>query len=108
MRAYAAPDPSLEDVGSSVQKLALWIPLCALALLTTAAYAQFLGDYFVGGDTWAHIWTSRDVGQVLTQPIMAGSTFPETVARFFRPVSSLSYTLQYAIWGLNPLAFHVA
>jgi hypothetical protein len=70
-------------------------------------YAPYLGDYFVGGDTWAHIWTSRDIGQVLTQPIMAGSSFPETVARFYRPVSSLSYTLQYAMSGLNAFAFHL-
>jgi hypothetical protein len=83
------------------------VPLVLLGMLIVVAYAPYVGDYFVGGDTWAHIWTSRDVANVLTQPIMAGSGFPETVARFYRPVSSLSYTFQYALWGLNPLAFHL-
>jgi hypothetical protein len=78
-----------------------------LALVVSFAYAPFTGEYFQGNDTWAHIWTSRDAGRVLTQPIMAGTSFPETWALFYRPVSSLSYTLNYAISGLNPTAFHV-
>ena len=88
-------------------KLLTLLPLAPLAVLIAAAYAPYVSDYFVGGDTWAHIWTSRSVGSVLTQPIMAGSGFPETVARFYRPVSSLTYTFQYALSGLNPVAFHL-
>ena len=38
---------------------------------------------------------------------MSGTVFPETVALFFRPISSLSYALNYAVWGMDPLAFHL-
>jgi hypothetical protein len=111
MQACAAERPSVTRTRSrerlAVSPWALLLPLAALTVLTSLAYAPYMRDYFVGGDTWAHIWTSRDVGQVLTQPIMEGSGFPETVAHFYRPVSSLSYTLQYALSGLNPLAFHL-
>jgi hypothetical protein len=43
---------------------------------------------------------------MLTQPIMSGTDFPDTVARFYRPVSSLSYAVEEALFGLNPVAFH--
>ena len=110
LRTYPADHAALVERWRALaitRTLATWLPLALLAVLSSLAYAPYLGDYFVGGDTWAHIWTSRDVGQVLTQPIMAGSGFPETVAHFYRPISSLSYTIQYAISGLNAFAFHV-
>ena len=87
--------------------LSTWLPPLLLALVVSVAYAPYVGEYFEGNDTFAHIWTSLDVGRVLTQPIMAGTSFPEAWALFYRPVSSLSYTLNYAISGLNPLAFHL-
>jgi hypothetical protein len=87
--------------------LARYVPPLALVLVVSLAYAPASGEYFQGNDTWAHIWTSLDVGRVLTQPIMAGTSFPETWALFYRPVSSLSYTFNYAVSGLNPSAFHV-
>lgn len=37
---------------------------------------------------------------------MNGTSFVSR-ARFYRPVSSLSYGVDYAIWGLNPLGYHV-
>jgi hypothetical protein len=87
--------------------LARYAPPVALALVVTAAYVPLAGEYFQGNDTWAHIWTSLDVPRVLTQPIMAGTSFPDTWALFYRPVSSLSYALNYAVSGLNPTAFHL-
>ena len=87
--------------------MARYAPPLALAVVVSAAYLQLAGEYFQGNDTWAHIWTSFDVPRVLTQPIMAGTSFPETWALFYRPVSSLSYALDYAVAGLNPTAFHL-
>jgi hypothetical protein len=87
-------------------------PAVLLAVLVVGAYAQFMGEYFQGGDTWPHIWTSRvaswsDLAGVLSRPIMAGTTFPTSVALFFRPLSSLSYAFDYAVWGMDPLPFHI-
>jgi hypothetical protein len=106
-----AQTASWARVGLSRAVATAWLtryaPALALALVVTLGYAPFTGEYLQGNDTWAHIWTSRDVGRVLTQPIMAGTSFPETWALFYRPVSSLSYTLNYALSGLNPTAFHL-
>jgi hypothetical protein len=84
----------------------------ALALLVSITYWQFVGEYFHGGDTWPHIWTSRvhgpaDVARLLTTPLLTGTVFPDTVARFYRPVSSLSYALDYGLFGMNAFAFHL-
>jgi hypothetical protein len=80
--------------------------------LVLATYWQFVGEYFHGGDTWPHIWTSRvqspaDVWRLLSTPLLTGTIFPDVVARFYRPVSSLSYALDYALFGMDPLAFHL-
>ena len=112
MVAPSIPRPArAERVGltraGGVAWLTRYAPPLALALVVTLAYAPFTGEYFQGNDTWAHIWTSLHVGRVLTKPIMAGTSFPETWALFYRPVSTLSYALNYGISGLNPTAFHV-
>src|SRR3982751_1844697 len=83
-----------------------WAPPVVLVVLIIATYAQFLGDGVHGSDTWAHLWTSRDVGAVLSAPIMTGTSFPERIGRFFRPLSSMSYTVEYAMAGLNPGVMH--
>lgn len=80
-------------------------------MLAASVYARFVGDYFQGGDTWPHIWTAQvssasDLLRDLSRPIMYGTVFPDTVALFFRPLSTLSYALDYAIWGMSPVAFH--
>jgi hypothetical protein len=83
-----------------------------LVVLVLATYWQFVGEYFHGGDTWPHIWTSRvqgvgDVARLLTMPLLTGTVFPDSVAHFYRPVSSLSYALDYALFGMDPFAFHL-
>jgi hypothetical protein len=101
----AAP---IQRTGSLAWAAALkWVAPLLLALVVSVGYASTVGEYFEGNDTFAHIWTSLDVGRVLTQPIMAGTSFPAEWALFYRPASSLSYTLDYALFGLNALAFHL-
>jgi hypothetical protein len=83
-----------------------------LVVLVVGTYWQFVGEYFHGGDTWPHIWTSRvqspaDIWRLLSTPLLTGTIFPEVVAHFYRPVSSLSYAVDYAVFGMDPLAFHL-
>jgi hypothetical protein len=83
-----------------------------LALLVGVTYWKFVGEYFHGGDTWPHIWTSRvsgpgDLARVLSEPLLTGTVFPDTIAHFYRPVSSLSYALDYAVFGMDAFAFHL-
>lgn len=37
----------------------------------------------------------------------ADEGFHKVIGRYYRPVVSASYTLDYAIWGLNPFGFHL-
>lgn len=112
MRHAVCSSPSSSCRRPRQQERRDWAPPLLLAILTLGAYAQFMSNYFQGGDTWPHIWTSqvRSVNDLLvdlSHPIMYGTTFPDSVALFFRPVSSLSYALDYAVWGMNPVPFHL-
>ncbi len=82
--------------------------IVACSLLT---YRDTLGYWFTGTDTLTLIQTSRvgslrDVVRLLSDPMMSGTSLVSQ-ARFYRPVSSLSYGADYALWGLNPLGYHI-
>ncbi|WP_160135507.1 hypothetical protein [Halococcus salsus] len=80
-------------------------------LLAIFAHSKILQNWFVASDTLPLIQTSRvtnlsELVDIFTQPLMGGSDFV-TGALFYRPVSSLSYAADYAIWGLNPFGYHL-
>ena len=84
------------------------LPVFLFGLLV---HAGTLDYWFVASDTLALIESSRvenlrDLLRLFTQPLMAGSDFL-TTAVFYRPISSLSYALDYAVWGLNPFGYHL-
>jgi hypothetical protein len=81
------------------------------ALVAVLAYYEVLSYWFTGTDTIPLIETSRvsTLGGVLgifAGPLMEGSAFTER-ALFYRPVASLSYAIDYAIWGLDPFGYHL-
>jgi hypothetical protein len=85
--------------------------LLPVVLLAVLAHAETLGHWFVASDTLPLIATSRvtdptALAGLFTQPLMAGSDFTAT-ALFYRPVASLSYAADYALWGLNPIGYHL-
>lgn len=80
-------------------------------LLAVLAHVRSVNYWFASTDTLALIETSRaaspaGVVRVLTTPMLSGSRFTG-FALFYRPVSSLSYTLDYALWGLWPGGYHI-
>jgi hypothetical protein len=87
----------------------LWLPI--VFLVAVAAHAETAQYWFVATDTLPLIETSRvrtiaDVAGLFAQPLMAGTDFVDT-ALFYRPVSSLSYALDYAVWQLSPVKSHI-
>jgi hypothetical protein len=85
--------------------------LLPVFLLAFVAYAETLSYWFVGVDTLPLIATSRvqttaDFVEIFTKPLMHESPFV-AIARFYRPVASLSYALDYWLWGLNPFGYHL-
>jgi hypothetical protein len=81
------------------------------ALVAVLAYYEVLSYWFTGTDTIPLIETSRvstleGVLGIFAGPLMEGSAFTER-ALFYRPVASLSYAIDYAIWGLDPFGYHL-
>jgi hypothetical protein len=80
----------------------------AVAILT---YIESLSYWFTAIDTLLLIQSSRvqsvsDFIGILTRPLMAGTNFTE-IALLYRPISGLSYAIDYWIWGLNPAGYHL-
>lgn len=95
-------------VGSHMLDAALVV---LLVLLVAGAFLPFTVAGFVGTDTLTLIDTSRvsswtDVVNLLRGPVMAGTTFTGDEL-IYRPLVSLSFAADYAVWGLNPLGYHI-
>jgi hypothetical protein len=79
--------------------------------LAVVAYYEVLSYWFTGTDTIPLIETSRvaTLGgalDIFAGPLMEGSQFTDR-ALFYRPVSSLSYAIDYWVWGLDPFGYHL-
>lgn len=77
----------------------------ALALLAAFSYRDAVTPDFTGGDTLALIEESRiesldDLQRVLTQPMLP------IITKFFRPTSNLSYSMDFALWGMDARGYH--
>lgn len=87
------------------------LAVISVAVISVIAYHSMLGYFFTGTDTLTLIETSRinslgDLVKLFTKPLMDGSKFVD-IAKFFRPVASLSYAMDYHVWGLNPFGFQL-
>lgn len=104
------------DIRASLAKklghgLLVFVFFPLVVLISALSYGPMLSEFFTGTDTITLIETSRiteykDIHEILANPLMQGSPFVE-VARFYRPVSTLSYSLDYWLWGMNPFGFHL-
>lgn len=87
-------------------------PPVALGAIVALVYLRFLDTDFVGTDTLPAILSSQvhslnDFLGLWTQPLMAGTDFVVSQAVFYRPIASLSFALDYALWGINPIGYHL-
>ncbi len=83
----------------------------SIVMIAFMTYAHMLRYFFTAMDSLTLIDTSRiqslkDVTRVFTQPLMAGTRFASETL-YYRPIASLSYSLDYYIWGLNPFGYHL-
>lgn len=82
----------------------------AVTVLSALAHVEVLGYWFTGTDTLTLIETSRarslgEAAALFVRPLMYGSAFAEN-ALFYRPIASLSYAVDYAVWGTTPFGYH--
>jgi len=87
-------------------QLLLW-----LVLLTVLAYAnttqnQFLWDDVVLVTNNSHIRNFHYLGVVFRSDLFH-ITSP-TAIPYYRPIQTVSYMIDYAIWGLNPFGYHLS
>ncbi len=92
----------------SVRSLLCFLIPGLIAILT---YLPILRSFLTGTDAITLIESSRidsfeDFAQILLRPLMDGTAFVN-VALFYRPLASMSYALDYVIWGLNPFGYHL-
>ena len=87
--------------------------LLALSIIIVGylTYRDMLGYFFTAQDSPTLIDTARihsfnDVLRIFNEPLMNGTTLTE-LSLFYRPIATLSYSLDYSIWGLNPFGYHL-
>lgn len=84
-------------------------PVVVVAAATVLAYGNSLRNGFVWDDDRiiVHNATNRslgNIGTILTVPDVLGKGDPTT---YYRPLSRLSYAVEYQLFGLEPLGYHV-
>jgi hypothetical protein len=72
---------------------------------------RFVDSGFAATDSLPLVETSRvnalsDVGRLFSGPVMAGTTFAEGEI-VYRPFVSLTFGLEHALWGMNPVGYHL-
>ncbi|MFN0008092.1 MAG: tetratricopeptide repeat protein [Planctomycetota bacterium] len=96
---------------TSYSKRTRILALVGLALVAIAAYAPSLAGGFVWDDQAlivdnAGIRSWNHVGEILTRDFFHLNDDPIPYG-YYRPVVSLSYLLEYQLWGLAPLGYHL-
>lgn len=84
----------------------------SIAVIAFMAYRDVLGYFFTGIDTVAiiesvRIFAVRDIIPIFSKPLAADTPMPQVVQACYRPVCSLLFSLDYALWGLSPFGFNL-
>lgn len=80
-----------------------------LILVSVCFYLPALSFTFVWDDRALILenWYIRDLGSIPGFFLSEFRVDPLTITNFYRPVVMVTYTLDYALWGENPLGFHL-
>jgi protein O-mannosyl-transferase len=78
-----------------------------LAIVGFAVYGNSLGNSFVWDDELL-VTGNLSIRSFSNIPgFFSAGLAPEVGGNFFRPLQTLSYTLDYVCWGLNPFGYHL-
>lgn len=96
--------------GGPTSSRILWtgIGLVSIGIAAWFAYRPFLDLALLGFDSYPTILTARiqglgDLLGTFTEELMDGR-YPD--GHFYRPVTNLSFAVDHALWGLNPVGYH--
>ncbi len=87
----------------------------AIALLAFGAYATNLGNGFAMDDAYNIVGNTdirdlRNIPGAFTHAVGAGSVsaYDRSIGKqFWRPVATVSYAVDYQVWGLHPAGYHL-
>ena len=84
--------------------------MIALVVMTALAYWNTLGNEFIWDDTMlvvnnSYIRNFSYLGPAFRTDLFHGNS--SWVATHYRPLQTVSYMLDYAVWGLNPFGYHL-
>ncbi len=85
-----------------------WIAVGLIVILGIIVYANSFSNPFIWDDenlivTNPYIKNIRLIKNLFTKDLAFGTQF----SNFYRPLQSLSFELDYYLWGLNPFGFHL-
>ncbi|MBI4843157.1 MAG: hypothetical protein HY809_02380 [Nitrospirae bacterium] len=88
-----------------------YIAVLSIILIVVMSYRHILDYFFTGVDTFSLIYTGRvhdfrDILRIFSEPLLNGTGFTY-IGLFYRPISTLSFSMDYYIWGLNPFGYHL-
>ena len=91
-----------------IKNLLLIVAILSLVILCFIAYGEILEYYFTSIDAFPLLLTGKvdslkDVFKIFSNPLGGGFPF----GTYYRPVSELSYGIDYLIWGKNPMGYHL-
>ncbi|MFA5802821.1 MAG: hypothetical protein WC911_10150 [Thermoleophilia bacterium] len=99
-------------MNDTLKKNAIFLSGAIVAVIFSFLYySRLLASFFTGADTLWQIDDSRissfgDLGRILTEP-MLGHDYYIGGGIFYRPLTSLMRSLDYAIWNINPYGYHL-
>lgn len=98
---------------AKIEKILLMRPYIIIMLLVVLAFANTLKNSFIHDDTWLIVNNPKidiplkEMPSIFTTPMFKLSGVTQTKERYYRPIVSLFYILNYKIWGLNPAGYHL-
>ena len=86
------------------------LPVCSaiIVIWTLLIYYNSLNGEFVFDDE-SVVQNNESITSLSNIPkfFTADEGFHKVIGKYYRPIVSTSYTIDYAIWGLNPLGYHI-
>lgn len=84
----------------------------SIVLIAFIAYKDILGFFFSSDEILMLVDKSRinsfsDFVKIIIEPQLSDIEAYTDYARFYRPITTISYSIDYAIWGLNPFGYQL-
>lgn len=83
----------------------VWLTAFSVALITFIVYIPALKNDFVNWDDQEYVYENRNIQSIDSKFLKW--VISSEVAALWHPLTLLSLALDYLIWGLNPLGYHL-